>query len=518
MVRKLVLITVLTLLLAVCFAAAARADYSFDGFPLKIVHSDTINGVLYVDGGHGLMTNDASNPYVQSFQVPAGQVDWARLYVGVWGGNPDTTGTLSVSLNNAPLGTIGIGNNTPAGAADWMEGSGYGVWWAPIDVSKQLVAGATDSVSSYTYNGTSSATGGFDGRIYGVVLVAALKQANAPAMSYQVAEGNVDLNYKTPVDTYSLTFPGSFSPGAGATADLTTVLLTGNEGVANSLYCNDKLLSGNAADGGGQSLNGNQWEDRYFDLDHWDITADLAAQDNKLTFARGETTFLHPVLVVLRSLPKSEAQALLPTPAATGQTASGQAPAQVQDAFTDIANSSARVAINKLAAAGIVSGFDDHTFHPDDTITRAQLATLLVKALSLTPTAGSNPTFQDVPASYWGYQAVETAAAYGLVSGSNGSFYPDRPVTHQEMTVMQVNAAGLSGDAGQLSATDVDSLLALSDSGQISAWAAPYVAEAVKVGLVKGLGGAFNPLQPGTRAEAAILIDSLLNYQKTATS
>jgi len=508
------LITVMTLLLTASFAAAARADYSFDGFPLKIVHSDTINGVLYIDGGHGLLPDDASNPYVQSFQVPAGQVDWARLYVGVWGGNPDTTGTLNVSLNNTTLGTVGIGTNTPAGVADWMDGSGYGVWWAAIDVTKQLLAGATDSVSSYTYNGTGSAAGGFDGRIYGAVLVAALKQANAPAMSYQVAEGNMDLNYKTPVDTYTMAFPGSFSPGAGATADLTTVMLTGNEGVKNSLYCNDKLLSDYAADGGGQSLNGNQWEDHYFDLDHWDVTADLAAKDNKLTFVRHDTTFLHPVLVVLRSLPKSEAQALLPAQSTTSSAAAGQAPLQTKDAFTDIVTSGARAAIDKLAAAGIISGFDDHTFRPGETVTRAQLATLLVNALSLTPAAGVNPTFQDVPAGYWGYQAVETAAANDLISGYNGRFYPDQTVTHQEMTVMQVKAAGLESDVEQLSATDIDNLLTLSDKDQISGWAAPYVAEAVKVGLVKGLGGAFAPLQAGTRADAAVLIDNLLDYQK----
>ncbi len=512
--KKLVWIAVMTLLLTVCFAAAAWADYSFDGFPLKIVRSETINGELFIDGGHGLTVNDASNPYIQSFQLPAGQVDWARLYVGVWGGNPDSTGTLSVSLNGAQLGTVGIGNNMPAGVASWVQGTGYGVWWAPIDVTNQLVAGSTDSVSSYTYNGA----GSFDGRVYGAVLVAALKQANAPAVSYQVAEGNMDLNYKTPLDTYTLTFPGSFSPGAGAEADLTTVYLTANEGVANSLYCNDKLLSDNAAGGGGQSLNGDQWEDRYFDLDHWDVTNDLVSKDNELTFARGGTTFLHPVLMVLRSLPQSEAQALLPAPATTGAATAGQTPAQTQDAFTDITNSGARAAINKLAAAGIISGFEDHTFRPDETVTRAQLASLLVNALSLTPTAGVSPSFQDVPASYWGYQAVETAAANGLISGYNGSFFPDQPVTHQEMTVMQIKAAGLESAVEQLTATDIDSLLTLSDKDQISSWAAPYVAEAVKAGLVKGLGGAFNPLQPGNRAEAAILIDNLLNYQKTATS
>lgn len=506
--KKLAWIAVMALLMSVSFATAARADYSFDGFPLQVVQSGTINGEIFIDGGHGLLPNDAASPYVQSFQVPAGQVAWARLYVGVWGGNPGTTGTLNIGFNGDSLGMVGIGNNTAPGVASWVQGSGYGVWWTPADVTAKVVAGSTNQASSYTSNGSD----GWDGRIYGAVLVAVLKQDHGPAVSYAVAEGNVDLNYKTPLDTSTLTFPGSFSPDDGMRADLTTVYLTGNEGVANSLYCNDQLVSALAADGGGRNLNGEQWEDRYLDLDHWDVTDKLVPKDNRLTFVRRDTTFLHPVLMVLRSLPKSAATA---APAlAPDQAALGQTPAPAQDIFTDIQNVGARAAINKLAQAGIISGFDDHTFRPDGSVTRAQFAALLVKALSLTTTAGVSPTFQDVPASYWGYQAVETAAAYGLISGSNGSFYPDQPVTRQEMTVLAIKAADLENDVRRLTAADVDKLLALSDKDQISPWAAPYVAMAVKNGLVKGLGGAFNPLQPATRAESAAMINNLLTFQK----
>jgi hypothetical protein len=357
---------------------------------------------------------------------------------------------------------------------------------------------------------TSGSTSGWDGRVYGVVLVAALQQDNAPKISYEVADGNVCLNYQTPLNTFALTFPGSFTPGDDTQPDLTTVYLAGNEGVANSLYLNNKLLSAEAANGGGQDLNGDQWADKYLDVDHWDVSGNLASQDNQVSFDRGDATYLHPVLVVLRTVANSGAQA-----AGQGQTAGqGQVAGQSQDAFNDIQNHWARAVIDQLAKEGIVSGFSDQGFHPDALISRAQFAALLVKALALTPAAGVTPTFGDVPASYWGYQVVETAAAYGLISGSNGSFYPDQPVTRQEMTVMLVKAVGLENDVQQLTAADVDSLLDVSDKTQISSWAAPYVAIALKNGLVKGMGGAFNPMQPATRAEAAVMIANLLNYQK----
>ena len=290
---------------------------------------------------------------------------------------------------------------------------------------------------------TSGSTDGWDGRVYGAVLVAALQQDNAPKISYEVADGNVCLNYQTPQNTFALTFPGSFTPGDDTQPELTTVYLAGNEGIANSLYFNNKLLSANAADGGGQDLNGDQWVDQYLDVDHWDISGNLASQDNQISFDRGDATYLHPVLVVLRTVAKSGAQA-----AGQGQTAGqgqiagqGQVAGQSQDAFNDIQNHWARAVINQLAQEGIVSGFSDQGFHPDALISRAQFAALLVKALSLTPAAGVTPTFGDVPAKILGIPG----------RGDRCSLWIDLRQQRQLLSRPACHPAGNDGDAGQSS-------------------------------------------------------------------
>lgn len=506
--RKLRWMAALTVLFLLSFANAAGADYGFDGFPLQAVRSGTIEGELFIDGGHGLAS---ASPYTQSFQVPAGQVEWGRLYVGVWGGTENYSGTLSVDFNGSLLGTAGIGKDQAPGIAALVQGSGNGVWWVAVDVTDKVAADSTNRAELTT----ASISGRFDGRVYGAILVAALKQADNPTVSYSVAEGNMCLNYKT-LDKYSMTFPGAIAPGDGDKYDLTTVYLTGHKGVSNSLFCNDRLLSSNAADGGGMNLNGEEWEDNYLDLDHWDVTGKLVSKDNQLIFERNETNYLHPVVVVLRSLTESQTSALEQMQTRTEAQARELASVQEQDMFTDIQNHWARPAINELARAGIIRGFDGQEFRPDGLVSRAQFAAMLVNARGLAPAAGAEPTFEDVPTSYWGYNTVETAATYKLVSGSNGKFYPDRPVTRQEMTVMLMRTADLESGVHQFNETDVNNLLGkFNDRDQISSWAKPYAAMAVLTGFIKGIEPeVFGPQESATRAQAAVIIQQLLHHKK----
>ncbi|HBV99227.1 MAG: hypothetical protein JL50_06785 [Peptococcaceae bacterium BICA1-7] len=165
--------------------------------------------------------------------------------------------------------------------------------------------------------------------------------------------------------------------------------------------------------------------------------------------------------------------------------------------LTDISGQWAEANIIKLAGLGAISGYPDGTFKPDNAITRAEFAVVLLKALKLEARQGK--VFSDT-AGHWARDAISTAAANGIISGySDNSFGPDDPVTREQMAVMVGKAAGLSTPLSQ--GTD------FKDGSEISSWAVGPVAVAVLNGVIKGYpDGTFRPLAGTTRAEAVTVI------------
>ncbi len=177
--------------------------------------------------------------------------------------------------------------------------------------------------------------------------------------------------------------------------------------------------------------------------------------------------------------------------------------------FKDTAGHWAREDIEYLARRLIVRGTGGDLFGPEEKVTRAQLAALLVRALGLA--AGSGPVFSDVPPGHWASNAVSAAAGAGLFSGvGNGRFAPERPVTREEAAVVLARAlarAGISPGGGAAA----EPLAGYLDAGRVSPWAEEGVAVCLRVGLLKGRPPA--TLAPGetlTRAEAAALTKRLL--------
>ncbi len=105
-------------------------------------------------------------------------------------------------------------------------------------------------------------------------------------------------------------------------------------------------------------------------------------------------------------------------------------------AFPDVpAGHWATAAIGSVFDAGLMAGFPDGTFRPDDTLTRAQAATVLANAFAIN---GSPTTqqFPDVPTSHWAFASIENLVAEYLVSGyPDGTFLPDQSVTRAEFAV-----------------------------------------------------------------------------------
>ncbi|HEY9785427.1 MAG TPA: S-layer homology domain-containing protein [Candidatus Obscuribacterales bacterium] len=96
--------------------------------------------------------------------------------------------------------------------------------------------------------------------------------------------------------------------------------------------------------------------------------------------------------------------------------------------------------IATLSKRGTIGGFPDGTFLPDDQITRAQFAAIAVRALNLPP-AGRPANFKDVPAKYWGAPAIAAVSDAGLVTGfPDGTFRPEDKITRAQALVILAKA------------------------------------------------------------------------------
>ena len=181
---------------------------------------------------------------------------------------------------------------------------------------------------------------------------------------------------------------------------------------------------------------------------------------------------------------------------------------QGEKTFSDIHSHWAREEIEQLASKRIVLGKSADRFAPQDSITRAEFATLLIRALGLRD-GGGTMNFNDIQSSDWFYSDVWVAAQYGLVSGVGaGRFKPNDTITREQMAVMVANALAISDPVE--GAADV-----FRDKDEISSWARNAVNQTVQLGIMNGqLGLRFAPKDEATRAEAVIVLRRLLVSMK----
>ena len=102
-------------------------------------------------------------------------------------------------------------------------------------------------------------------------------------------------------------------------------------------------------------------------------------------------------------------------------------------------------AVNTLASLGMVEGYADGTFRPDNTITRAEFVTIAVGFADLE--IDGEARFTDVARNAWYYPYIADACAYGWIGGyPDGSFRPDNTITRAEVTVIVNNMLGRAAD------------------------------------------------------------------------
>ncbi len=181
-------------------------------------------------------------------------------------------------------------------------------------------------------------------------------------------------------------------------------------------------------------------------------------------------------------------------------------PAEKPVGFTDVSTAHwAYAPILSLTSKNILNGFSDGSFAPDAAITREQLVTIIVKGFKLSGT--SVIEFSDVASDRWSAKEISIAYANGIVTGrGDGTFAPTELVTRQDAAVMLARVCKLLDIEASGTAEG------FIDKADIAGYATESVGALVGMDIISGFSdGSFRPLDTLTRAQAAKIIDALIN-------
>ncbi|MCR4403623.1 MAG: S-layer homology domain-containing protein [Firmicutes bacterium] len=194
------------------------------------------------------------------------------------------------------------------------------------------------------------------------------------------------------------------------------------------------------------------------------------------------------------------AAAAAPTLASVGNAASR---------LKDVELSWAHDAIVSLVDEGIISGYPDGTFKPENPVTRAEFSKMVARAFAIRPTG--EPRFDDIKDS-WAKAYVTALAEAGIVSGyPDGTFKPERHITRAEMVAMLVRVAKLAEKMDSLEEPEPSFTDVTPDH-----WAFRAVETAHALGILPiHFGVVFEPDAATTRAETAWMVKSLVDLKIT---
>ena len=178
--------------------------------------------------------------------------------------------------------------------------------------------------------------------------------------------------------------------------------------------------------------------------------------------------------------------------------------------FVDIQGHEMQTEIEALASCGIISGMNEDSFVPDATMTRAQFASIVVRALGLPQKEAD--VFSDVKKGQWYWSAVGTAYNYGLVSGKTATvFDPNGTITRQEAASMVARAAKCCGMDTAMEEYEIQNTLTLfGDYPSVADWARESVAFCYKENILDKEDWNIEPVRKINRSEVAQMLYHLL--------
>lgn len=182
-------------------------------------------------------------------------------------------------------------------------------------------------------------------------------------------------------------------------------------------------------------------------------------------------------------------------------------PAMTAVAYTDTSGNWAESAIDKWSGEyGVLHGYDDGTFRPDNTITRGAFAGIMSRFLQYQNQAPAE-TFSDTAGDYWESAILKLNAA-GVYLGTSGKALIYNDITRQQAVTMIARAFGVSESSEPLSYADADLVADYAD-GYIAAMKS-YITDV-------GSDNCFRPTAPITRAEVVNILNNMITvlYQNS---
>ncbi|MFD1736818.1 N-acetylmuramoyl-L-alanine amidase [Bacillus salitolerans] len=169
--------------------------------------------------------------------------------------------------------------------------------------------------------------------------------------------------------------------------------------------------------------------------------------------------------------------------------------------------------ISYLSSMAIIMGYDlngERVFYPFNDVTRAQAAKMIVEALGAEQLIVTESSFKDVPLDHWASGYIERAYALGIISGyQNGNFGPNDTLKRSQMSKILVNGFSLENTYVASEAKASSIFLDV----QSDHWASPYITTLFNEGITIGSNGKYLPESNISRAQFSIFLSRTLNEE-----
>lgn len=443
--------------------------------------------------------------------------EYSRVILALSAIGADPTDVAGYNLLT-PLGdfekTIWQGINGPIWALIALDSAGYEM---PVNaaaktqatrqmyideiISRQL----DDGGWNLTAKGGSSAA---DADITGMALQALAKYQDQPKVMAAIEKALLCLsdmqNDKGGYSSYSTTNLESVVQVVTALCEL-GIDINDPRFIQNGNTLLDNLLSYRQADGSFCHTAGGGTNQMATEQGFYGIVAAMRADRGQNTLYR-----MNDCTISISSDNKSVSVGLPGKDAAVRQVAVNAA----GTTFTDIRAHANQAAVEALASRGIITGEaagGAYIFRPNDTMTRAEFAAIVVRALGL-ETAARN-VFADIKPGAWYAAYIDTANAYGIVNGTSATtFEPDSRITRQEAAAMVARAARLCGmDTDMESYEVLNTLAQFGDYVTINDWAREFVAFCYSEDILDQSDLNVEPARAILRCEIAQMLYNLLD-------
>ncbi|MFS1517133.1 N-acetylmuramoyl-L-alanine amidase [Bacillus sp. SCS-151] len=165
--------------------------------------------------------------------------------------------------------------------------------------------------------------------------------------------------------------------------------------------------------------------------------------------------------------------------------------------------------IHYLVSLEIISGYtlenDDKQFFPENNVTRAQAAKMIIEALGESQLEVADATFTDVPTNHWASGYIEKAVQLGVISGYGDKYQPNDTLKRSQMSKIITEAFSLQQTQAQ---QQIDAVFTDVDANY---WASNYISALYYQGISNGSNNQFKPEKAVSRAEFSVFLSRTLN-------